>query len=446
MSVDHFEPSEPTRRGFLTTYPPHRYWRAEALDGFFDEQPLNVYVHFPYCIQRCAYCHYKTTQLRGNVRPEVDRYVAALCAEVELVAARFSLSRRPVATIYFGGGTPTLLNGKNLSLLMEALHRHLRISDPEITFEAEPVTLTPGKADLLKRHGVSRISLGIQSFCDDIVRRTGRSDSEAQAVRAVEIAKATGAHVNIDLLSGLEAETEQTWAYSVDRALAVQPHCITVYKMELYTNTSYHRATRNKSMKLPTDEEELGFMRHALERFRHSGYLPLTSFTFGRGGRYAMQHDSRKWRGEDLCALGVSAFGWLGNTAFQNTNDPARYLSQIEQAELPVYRGYSLNSVERIVRQVVLGMKLVHLDLSEFRERHGVDLAALCAPTISDLSRRGFLSVDDDRISLTEEGILFADHVARCLGASVQRQLAAGDATGVARRPQTQGQAEVRVS
>jgi oxygen-independent coproporphyrinogen III oxidase len=411
---------ELTRRGFVTNYPDYRQWRKEAAEQGLSRQPLNVYLHLPYCIQRCAYCHYKTTTLRTTQLAEIDRYVGSLCREIEIATERFQLRERPVISVYFGGGTPTLLNADNINRIMQALRRNLTLADPEINFEAEPVSLTPSKADILKNHGVNRINLGIQSFCDDIVFRTGRRDTEKQALAAIETAMATGAVVNIDLISGLEGETPETWAYSVRRAIETGAPSVTVYKLELYANTEYYAQLRRQNISLPSDDEELAFARHALEAFTRAGYIPVNFFTFTRGGQYVQRHTTTKWQGVDVYAFGASAFGSLGNWAYQNTNDLQRYTDLIESGELPLFRGYVYNDLEMMTRDVILGMKLIRFDRRAFKKRHGIDLLRLCEPTLARLRQDDFITVDDEAIALTEKGILYGDYVGRVLASSLE--------------------------
>src|ERR1044071_178157 len=155
---------ELTRRGFVTNYPDFRQWRKEAVHQGLSREPLNIYVHLPYCIQRCAYCHYKTTTLRGTQLSEIDRYVDSLCREIQIATEQFHLRERPAISIYFGGGTPTLLSAGNLDRIMQTLRQNLTLTDPEVNFEAEPVSLTSRKAEILIRYGVNRINIGIQSF------------------------------------------------------------------------------------------------------------------------------------------------------------------------------------------------------------------------------------------------------------------------------------------
>lgn len=412
--------SELTRRGFVTNYPHFRHWRKEAGGEGLSAKPLNVYVHLPYCLQRCAYCHFKTTTLRQTQMTQIDRYVSALCREIALAAERFHLRDRQTISIYFGGGTPTLLSGENIDRIMATLRQHLTLGDLEINFEAEPVSLTRRKAEILMRHGVNRINLGIQSFCDDIVFRTGRRDTEQQALAAIEIALSTGAVVNIDLISGLLGETTETWAYSVRRALETKAPSITVYKLEVYANTEYYAELRRQNISLPSDDEELQFAGHAIEQLQSAGYKPVNFFTFTRDGGYVQRHITTKWQGVDVYAFGSSAFGTLGNWAYQNSTEFDRYAEMIEQGELPIFRGYVYNALELMTRDVILGMKLVRFDRRAFRERHGIDVVRMCGPAVNQLADEGFITVEDDAIVLTTKGILYGDYTGRMLATALE--------------------------
>lgn len=412
--------SEPTRKGFLTNYPPFRYWRPEAIERFIEPRPLNLYIHVPYCIQRCAYCFYKVTTLGDNRKAEIDRYVSALCREIEHAARHFHLGEQPVKTIYFGGGTPTVLSKDNLSRIWEVLHQHFQLDEPEITVEAEPVTLIQSKADHLKALGVNRISMGIQSFNDEVVKRTGRVDTEEQALKAIELAKSTGAVVNVDLMSGLAGDTDELWAYSVERAIESDVHSLTVYKTEVYANAGYYNDIKHKSLMLPSDEDELRFTAHAIERFEKAGYLPVNFFTFTKGGGYMQQHATSSWQGRETYGFGVSAFGLLRGHALQNTSELPRYVALVEEGKLPLARGYRLTARDLMTRDVALGMKLIRFDRKEFQRRYGFDVLSLCGSTVEALAADGLVEVAPDTLSLTRKGILWGDYVGHRLAAALE--------------------------
>jgi oxygen-independent coproporphyrinogen-3 oxidase len=412
---------ELSRKGFIITYPMFRYWNKEAVEEGIKPKPLNLYVHTPYCIQRCAYCYFKTTTLKDNRLQEIDRYVSSVCKEMELISKHYDLKNRPIETVYFGGGTPTLMTEENIDRLFRTLRENFAVGDAQVTFEGEPVTLTERKAALLKRNNVKRISLGIQSFKEEVVFQTGRRDTEEQTMRAIALAKSTGAEVNIDLISGLPGETPEYWAYSVQRAIEADVHNITVYKLELYANTPYYSAEKKKEVTVPSEEEELEFMKYAMAELKAHNYLPVNTFTFAKGGAYDQLNTRSKWLGEDNCAVGVSAFGSLGRWNYQNTSDINGYTESVEKGELPAVRGYNCTSFDLMVRDAVMGIKLVHLNHLRFREKHGLDLLKICAGELSQLEDEGFLTIGPENVSLTDLGILYGDYVGRVLEGSFKK-------------------------
>ncbi len=234
---------DPKRTGFVTNYPNFLHWKQLASQKLREDRPLNIYVHTPFCIQRCSYCYYKTVNLKPAEKADrISRYVDSLCREIELASQYYGLGERPVVSVYFGGGTPTLLEGEQFERIIATLQKNLNLThDPEFTIEAEPVTLTESKAAILKTLPMNRMSMGVQSFDDGIIARSHRLDNEKKALKAIAIALDTGAAINIDLMSGMAEETEASWAHSVSRALETGVQSITIYKTELYTNTEYYK-------------------------------------------------------------------------------------------------------------------------------------------------------------------------------------------------------------
>ncbi|MBF0352091.1 MAG: radical SAM family heme chaperone HemW [SAR324 cluster bacterium] len=409
---------ESSRRGFVTNYPHFQHWKKVKADKILTGKPLNIYVHLPFCAQQCSYCYYRT--VTGGRKSEMEQYVNALCKEIELASQQFNLKERQVISIYFGGGTPTLMDGDLLTQIIETLQNNLNIvNNFEFTVEGEPVTLTQNKADILKKIGVTRISLGVQSLCDDIIKLSNRKDTAQKVLTAIDIAKSTNAVLNIDLMSGLAGETMDTWTQTIQKALSLDIESITVYKTELYANTQYYKDVRNEKLELPSDEQELEFMRYALEQFEQAQYLPWCFFTFTKKGRYKHVHAPSIWKGDDYFPFGASAFGRLGNWLFQNTNELETYVSIVEAGEIPIQRGHHLTSLDEMVRDVVLGMKLINLDLKKFSQKYGFKLESLCGSALTQLETDGFISISKDEIQLTAKGILHGDYVGKSIGKSL---------------------------
>lgn len=412
---------ESARKGFVTNYPNFQHWKRMDPSALGEKGPLNVYLHTPYCIQRCGYCYYKTVNLRGAEKQQrMRQYVDTLLDEIALATRIHRLDERRTHTIYMGGGTPTLLASEDLERIITALRTHLSLTDDvEITVEAEPVTLTQDKADTLRRLGVTRVSMGVQSFDDEVIKQSNRLDNAKKALKAIEIARTIGASVNIDLMSGLAGSSDESWQNTVDLALGTGVESITVYKTELYANTQYYQDLKKDLLDLPSDDEELSAMKHALERLLGAGYQPWSFFTFTQDGAHAHRHASSNFRGDDLYAFGISAFGHMGGHHFQNTSNEKMYQAAIAKGRLPIQRGHKMSALDEMIRYVLLCMKMTRLDLAEFTEKFGFRLETLCAHTIERLVDSGYLKVSEDALSLTMRGILHGDYC----GKSMARQM-----------------------
>jgi oxygen-independent coproporphyrinogen-3 oxidase len=406
---------EAKRLPLIPNYPPFKKWKRAAVAEKLEAKPLCLYLHIPFCTQRCAFCYYKTVDLKE--RPEVEGYVEILCKEIEMVSDRFDLANRPIHAVYFGGGTPSLLKEPQLVKIVEALHKNFKYFEnkKQFSFEAEPLTISKSKLETLANLGVNRLSMGMQSFVDEIIKLSGRGHDEKQAYRAIDLAQKAGEgkwNINIDLLSGLGGETNETWHQSVERAIDTGVESITVYKMEAFANTEvYQTGVREDTVKLPSEEQELKFMEYAMERLERANYLPWSHFTYTKDGCDKSEYIYNIWQGMDFYGLGVSAFGTMGDSILQNTSDLEKYAAIVESGELPLARGYSLSSLDRMVRDVLLGMKLLRLDLDRFKKRYGFNLKTLCASVLTDLELDGFISVSDNVIELTSKGILYGDFV-----------------------------------
>lgn len=417
----------PNRDGFMVAWPPQRYWKPVSDGGPVVDRPLHLYFHIPFCLQRCRYCFFKIEVLSETSHDMRERYVDALCREVELVAETHRLRGRSVKTIYFGGGTPSVLQPEQLARIKRKIESCFRLDDPEFVFEIEPVTLNNRLIDGLIDVGVNRISFGIQSFDDRVVGLTGRHDTEEKNAKAVQRALQMGAVVNIDLLSGLEGETMESWRHSVDRAIGLDVHAITVYKMELYSNSHYMNDVRQGRMSLPDNDQEMMFARWGLNRLRESGYLPSTYFTFTRGGRFPQRHVLGRWRGEDMYGFGASAFGAVNGLALQNVSEIEVYLERIQRGACATQRALQLTSADHMLRDVVMGLKTTEIDLAEYRNRHGIRLEHVLAGEIAHLTDSALIEVRDNVLRLTDEGVLYGDYCGRFLGAALRDALT-GDA------------------
>jgi oxygen-independent coproporphyrinogen-3 oxidase len=413
----------PTREEFYTNYPFFKYWNNDNNEKLLSPEGINIYIHIPFCIQICDYCFYMKELIKS--KDQVNEYVDALCKEIEMVSAQFSLGRRRVNSIYIGGGTPSVLTEPQFRKLIETLHRCHQIENPEFAFEAEPGTFSKNKLEWLKECGVNRISMGVQSFDDEVIRLSSRKHTSLQAVNSIKLAQEMGGfELNIDLLSGLAGESMDSWERSVDTALNQGTDMLTIYKMKTYANTVFFKKGVHKNeIELPTEVKEIDFMGRAIEKVFSASYQLWSNFAFTRNGCQS-KYAENTWRGQDLIAYGASSFGKIGNLNYQNLNNIAQYSEKVRKNILPVYRTYFMSYKDMIVKELLLcSARLFSYKKSEFVDKFGFDYFNLIPETIRELAAKGYITGDANELVLTRQGVLFGDFVSKTIAAAVKKVL-----------------------
>ena len=413
----------PTREEFYTNYPFFKYWNNDNNEKLLSPEGINIYIHIPFCIQICDYCFYMKELIKS--KDQVNEYVDVLCKEIEMVSAQFSLGRRKVNSIYIGGGTPSVLTEPQFRKLIETLHRCHQIENPEFAFEAEPGTFSKNKLEWLKECGINRISMGVQSFDDEVIRLSSRKHTSLQAVNSIKLAQEMGGfELNIDLLSGLAGESMDSWERSVDTALNQETDMLTIYKMKTYANTVFFKKGVHKNeIELPTEVKEIDFMGRAIEKVFSANYQLWSNFAFTRNGCQS-KYAENTWRGQDLIAYGASSFGKIGNLNYQNLNNIAQYSEKVNRNILPVYRTYFMSYKDMIVKELLLcSARLFSYKKSEFVDKFGFDYFNLIPETISELVTKGYITGDANELVLTRQGVLFGDFVSKTIAAAVKKVL-----------------------
>jgi oxygen-independent coproporphyrinogen-3 oxidase len=419
----------PTREEFYTNYPFFKYWKKEFNNQLGTDPGINIYLHIPFCIQICDYCFYMKELIKS--KDTVDDYIAALCKEIELVSDLYNLRKRKVNAIYIGGGTPSVLTEKQFFKIIETLKKFHSIENPEFTFEAEPGTFVQNKLKWYAEAGVNRISMGVQSFDDEIIKLSSRKHTTKQAVDSINMVKdAGGFTVNIDLLSGLAGENTDSWDKTVDTALSQKVDMLTIYKMKVYSNTNFFsKSVLKDEIEMPSAEQEINFMKTALKKIKQAGYFHWSTFAFTIDQK-PHQYIENTWRGHDLIAYGASSFGQIGNVNYQNVNNMTTYLEKVKANQQPVYRSYKLSMKDRIVKELLLcTSRLSSYSKSEFIEKYGFDYFDLIPEVLVQLIEKGYIHKNYSDLILTDKGTLFADFIGKTIASSVKDALAA-DAIG----------------
>lgn len=408
---------------FVSNYPPFSVWQPEQAPSALGRlgrpgkpgTPLGLYVHLPFCRKRCDFCYFRVYTDKNH--EQIETYLRAVLREAEMLRRQPFLDGRHLDFVYFGGGTPSYLSGRQLALLINGLREALPWGEPsEVAFECEPGTLTQRKVAAIRSFGVNRLSLGVENFDDAILEANNRAHRSREIYRAWEWLERSGfEQVNLDLIAGMIGETDAKWRRSVAETVRLAPDAVTVYQMEIPYNTTIYRGMREQGATAapvadwPTKRR---WTREAFEALEANGYSLGSAYTAVRdASTIRFVYRDELWNGADMLALGVSAFGYLDGVHYQNQPNMQPYLESVSSGSLPVARALPISAQEAMIRQFVLKMKLGHLDTRPFADRFGVDVTERWRRELALFRDHGLLSFDRDRIDLTREGLLQVDRL-----------------------------------
>jgi oxygen-independent coproporphyrinogen-3 oxidase len=404
---------------FVANYPPFTRWTADAVPDVLaafaappTQEPLGLYLHVPFCRKRCKFCYFRV--YTDVAAADVERYSLALAREAAIAAARPAVAGRPLRYVYFGGGTPSFLSVKQLERLVAGLHASFGWDDAEeVTFECEPGTLSEPKVKALKAIGMTRISLGVENFNDGILEANGRAHLSAEILRAWDWIKAADfPSTNLDLIAGMVGETDELWRATIEQTLALEPDSVTIYQMELPYNTVFVKDAKGEGRDVPVADwaTKRRWVGEAFDRFVGRGYAVSSGYTLVRDpARVHFRYRDMLWEGADLVALGVASFGHLSGVHYQNEAHWDPYLAAVESGRLPIQRGLKPSPRERLIRELVLGLKKGTVDTQRLAATYGIDPLVEWQDAWQHLADAGWLAARGPLPVLTREGLLRVD-------------------------------------
>lgn len=367
-----------------------------------------AYIHIPFCEHICYYCDFNKVFLAGQ---PVDDYVDCLLQEMRLVTAAHP--EKTIDTLYVGGGTPTTLTPAQLDRLLTGMQEILPFTGQEFTFEANPNDLlTTDKLAVLHAHGVNRLSIGVQSFNDDVLKKIGRIHRSADVYTAIANARKVGfENISIDLIFRLPGQSMADFTDSLDKAIALDlPHYST-YSLILERKTVFYNLMRQGKLHLPSEDVEADMYELALEKFAAAGRPQYEISNFARPG-YESQHNLTYWRNDNYFGFGAGASGYLGKERYQNFGPIQQYLTPLHEGHVPVLQRHVLPRSEQIEEEMFLGLRTVAgVDKARFAAKFGLPMAELYGTTIAELVARGLLAEDDQHIHLTRRGEFMGNEV-----------------------------------
>ena len=366
-----------------------------------------VYVHIPFCSSRCSYCDFATGLYQGEL---AERYVRGLGNEIQ--NSRYTCET--VDTIYFGGGTPSLLAPSQLERILAALYDKFTIAaETEITLEINPGSATPEKLRAFRSLGVNRASFGAQTFDDAELAKLGRSHNTADALRTfADLRDADFANVSFDLIAGLPGQTLDGWQRNIKQALDLDPEHLSFYLLEVHSGTPLAEHIRRGIQPVPDDDLASVMYEWMIEQAAAAGYEHYEISNLCRPGFHS-RHNVKYWTAAPYYGFGCSAHSYDGHTRrWSNHRDVLQYLEMIERGVSSVVEEQQLSQTDVRAEALFLGMRLMQgVDLRRYRDSFGVDLRDEHREDLDRFCKAGLVEFDGDLIRLTRTGALLSNEV-----------------------------------
>lgn len=371
-----------------------------------------IYIHIPFCKAKCNYCDFYSVPL--TAADWLEKYTRGLAAEIEQRAS--SYDGQPIHTVYFGGGTPSLLTPAQIERLLTKLDQAFGLnSHMEITMEANPATIDFKYLRGCRLAGINRLSLGVQSFVDRELRLLGRLHSAQDSEKAVRDAYAAGFHnINLDLIYGIPGQTISDWAFNLRQAMALDPQHLSLYLLQLEPYTPLGRRVEAGQLYMLEDEQEYQLYRTSQELLAQKGYQQYEISNFAVPG-WECQHNLLYWDSREYIGLGAGAVSFINRVRFRNTNLLDRYLQAGAGYLLGFWQGEILEKMtedQRWIDAVVLGLRTTRgINLTDFNKRFGVDLEQVYSGVIHELVTGGFMMISDGYLRLAPSAYFISNQV-----------------------------------
>lgn len=375
------------------------------------DQALSLYIHIPFCRTRCFYCDFNTFAGKERLIPE---YVSALCGEIR---RQKPYADAPVHSIYFGGGTPSRLDIRDVYTVMSAVRETFDVlADAEITFECNPCDVTQEYAEGLTGSGVNRISLGMQSAVPEELKRMGRRHSPEQTASSVEkLRKAGLRNISLDLIYGYPGQTPESWAQSVQALLGLNVQHISLYALSVEEGSALKRQLASGKLTLPEEDTAVAMYEYAAETLAEHGFRHYEISNWAADEAHESRHNKQYWFVRPYYGFGAGAHGWIGHERIRNAGSIEEYIRAVNASNdrfpsaaeiLPQDRRTEMQDV------MMLGLRMLHEGITEarFRERFGEEMRTVFRRELRHLERKELVQWGSDgRLVLAPDKVMVAN-------------------------------------
>ena len=372
---------------------------------------LELYIHIPFCVKKCAYCDFLSGPASNQ---QIEEYVQALIEEIRYY--KEFVKKYEVSTVFWGGGTPSLLTGEQMKALMEALGQTFFIrQNAEITMEANPGTVTVEKLLACQKAGINRISFGLQSVNNEELKMLGRIHTYEEFLESYEAARKAGfQNINVDLISAIPKQTVSSWEQTLQTIISLQPEHISAYSLIVEEGTTfaklYGEGCKLEHL-LPMEEDERRMYERTEELLREAGYHRYEISNYAKEG-YECQHNLGYWERKEYLGLGLGASSLIEETRFHNTDETEEYLRDASNPILLRRGQEKLDRQEQMEEFVFLGLRKIRgIQEEKFAEMFGEDIWDCYGRNLERVIKEGLLEREEGVLRLTRKGIDVSNYV-----------------------------------
>lgn len=375
-----------------------------------EKKHLGIYVHIPFCRSKCAYCDF--CSYTGTDPKIVDHYINSLLLQAEDFSAK--CKGHCVDSIYFGGGTPSLLSSKQITRILDCIIRLYNVHrNAEITIEVNPATVNAEYLKKLRRAGVNRLSIGMQSANDNELKKLGRIHTYDEFERTYNAARFVGfENINIDVMYGIPDQTKESFSNTLDKVIALEPEHISLYALKLEEGTPMYKM--QDKLTFPDDDEQFEMYCEAVRRLKKARIEPYEISNFSIDG-FESLHNIKYWLGDEYIGLGVSAHSYFDGERFEATRNIKTYVYAMElvKKKIPIFVSYEKIGKEEAAKEYfMLGMRLYEgIERAEFEEKFGKDLASMYLDPLNDYVEDGYVKIANGIYAFTEKGMFVSSYI-----------------------------------
>jgi oxygen-independent coproporphyrinogen-3 oxidase len=372
--------------------------------------PGALYIHIPFCTNKCYYCDFNSYIAKGQ---PIQAYLEALDREMALTVEQVPPGE--LETIFVGGGTPTVLNVGQMHEFLRAVARHFPAWSEQIEFtmEANPGTVDAEKLRVMKAGGVNRISFGAQSFDNRLLKVIGRIHESDDVTRSIDLAREAGIdNLSIDLMFGLPQQTVADHLASLQKALQLGLPHYSVYGLKVEENTLFYTLFQKGELPLPEEDDEYRMYVETIEMMKAHGYVHYEISNFAKPG-YESRHNRVYWRNEPYYGVGAGAHGYVNEWRHVNRKGVKEYIAAVAEQGLPRLETYPVSRQESMENMMMVGLRLLEEGVSRerFRRRYNVAVEEVFIKQLRKLETAGLISLQQDRIKLSDKGLMFGNDV-----------------------------------